>query len=189
MTSISREEAVSALQQIGEAREKVTLMQRYRNAAPFLILWGAIWVVADTLCDFFPEHVALIWNTAAPSGAAISFLIGQRFRGDCSTASWRTHNGRWGATILTFFGYFTAAQAVLPQLTPLQCSAWISLFFAFVYMWMGIWVGWRIFGVGLALAALILFGYFGLTSHYFLWLGLVSGGALIAGGLWLRQVV
>jgi hypothetical protein len=188
MTAISREEAASALQQIGEARERVALMQRYRRAAPFLILWGLIWVIADTLCDFFPDHVALIWNTSAPFGAAISFVIGQRFRADSSSAAWRIHNWRWGATILTLFGYFAATQAVLPQLTPLQVSAWISLFFACAYMWAGIWAGWRIFAVGLGVAGLVLFGYFGLSSHHFLWMGLVTGGALIAGGLWLRKV-
>ena len=35
-------------------------------------------------------------------------------------------------------------------------------------------------------AMLILAGYFGLKDYYFIWLGVVGGCALIAGGLWLR---
>jgi hypothetical protein len=188
MTVISPEEAAEALKEVGEARERVALMKRYRHAAPFLILWGAIWAVADALCDFFPQHVALIWNTLAPLGVVLSAILGQRAQATRGSDAVPHYGLRWALTILSVFGYFTAAQAILAPSDPLQVTAWISTFFALAYMLTGIWIGWRIFAVGSAVALLILFGYFGLPAHQFLWIGLVSGGALIAGGLWLRKV-
>src|SRR5580658_1361527 len=50
------------------------------------------------------------------------------------------------------------------------------------------WLGWRLFMIGLAATLLILLGYYGIHSHYFLYMGCVSGGALMAGGLWLRRL-
>jgi hypothetical protein len=188
MTVISREEAADALKQVAEARERVALMQRYRHAAPFLILWGVIWMVADSLCDFLPQHSGVVWNTMAPLGVVLSWILGHYAQARRGGEAVPDRGLRWGLTILSVFVYFAAAQAILPQTSPLQCTAWVSIFFAVAYMLVGIWSGWRIFAIGSALVALILFGYFGLGAHQFLWIGLVSGGALVAGGLWLRKV-
>jgi hypothetical protein len=49
-------------------------------------------------------------------------------------------------------------------------------------------VGLRLFTIGAVTAAAIVFGYLVLQEHYFLWMGLVAGGGLIAGGLWLRKL-
>jgi hypothetical protein len=50
----------------------------------------------------------------------------------------------------------------------------------------GIWIGWRLFAIGLFTAAMILIGYFYIGGWYDLWMGVFAGGSLIAGGLWLR---
>jgi hypothetical protein len=55
-------------------------------------------------------------------------------------------------------------------------------------MGIGAWIGWRLFAIGLAATLLILFGYYGVHDHYFLYMGCVSGGALMAGGVWLRHL-
>ena len=83
--------------------------------------------------------------------------------------------------------FFIATELVLPNLSPRQNSAYLSLFWAFAYMFAGVWRAWRLFTIGLVTALLILFGYFELQEHYFLWMGVVGGGALLAGGLWLRR--
>jgi hypothetical protein len=55
-------------------------------------------------------------------------------------------------------------------------------------MAIGAWIGWRLFIIGLAATLLILLGYYGVHSHFFLYIGCVSGGALMAGGMWLRKL-
>jgi hypothetical protein len=70
--------------------------------------------------------------------------------------------------------------------TSRQTNAMISIFFPFLYMCGGIWIGWRLFAIGLFTAAMILIGYFYIGGWYDLWMGVFAGGSLIAGGLWLR---
>jgi hypothetical protein len=88
---------------------------------------------------------------------------------------------------VTLFGFFTATFAVLPAHSGLQATAFISLFFMFAYMIFGALAGLRVFAVGLVATAAILYGYFSLAQHQFLWLGVCAGGALIVGGLWIRK--
>ncbi len=85
------------------------------------------------------------------------------------------------------FGFFFSMAAVTAPLSARQVDAFISLFFAFAYAIGGVWGGWRLMAIGLVAAAGILFGYFALHQHFYLWMGVVGGGALLAGGLWLRK--
>ena len=51
-------------------------------------------------------------------------------------------------------------------------------------------MGWRLFAIGAIAAAAIVFGYLAVGPHYFLWMAVCGGGALIAGlvfetlGIW-----
>ena len=80
------------------------------------------------------------------------------------------------------------AMAVLSPADDRQQDTFLSMFWTFLYMAVGAWTGWRLFAIGLAATLLILLGYYGVHSHYFLYMGWVSGGALVAGGLWLRRL-
>jgi hypothetical protein len=62
------------------------------------------------------------------------------------------------------------------------------MFWTFLYLAVGAWVGWRLFTIGLVATVLIVVGFYAIHAHYFLYMGCVSGGALIAGGLWLRRL-
>ena len=63
-----------------------------------------------------------------------------------------------------------------------------GLVFGFIYWSSGIWTGWRMAALGVALVALTLVGFYAVRGWYSLYMGVVSGGALILGGLWLRRV-
>ena len=51
---ISRDEATQALSDISDARARVEKLHDYSDAAPFLILWGLIWLVANSTTQFTP---------------------------------------------------------------------------------------------------------------------------------------
>ncbi len=184
--NLSRDEAAQALREIDVARSRTLTMRNYRHFAPFLMLWGVIWLLANATSDIYPAYGGHAWLAGIALGGAGSFWLGMR-AGKREGEAGNRDGWRWGLSFAVLLGYFTAVLAVLPGRSGAQSNAFISLFWAFAYMAIGAWVGWRIFAIGLAVAALTLIGYFTLTAHFALWMGVVAGGALIAGGLWLRK--
>ena len=182
--SVDREDAARALGEIDDARTRTLTLSRYRSSGPYFVVWGVVCLVANVITDLAPRYADRTWIGMSLLGIGACLVISRR---QCAGrknvgAGWR----RW-LTILVIAGFFAATWRVLPPLGYRQVNAFISLVWAFVYMAVGVWVGWRIFGVGLITAALILFAYYAATEHYFLWMGLVWGGAMILSGLWLRR--
>jgi hypothetical protein len=158
-----------------------------------LILWGVIWLLANSVSDFVPSHSGNVWLSLALLGATASFWLGSRQRAvfDEHSSSSRPRPGqgwRWVLCFLVMVGFQVAAIAVLWPADERQQDTFFSMFYTFLYMAIGAWAGWRLFAIGLVATLLILLGYYGVHSHYFLYMGCVSGGALIAGGLWLRRL-
>src|SRR5690348_8549628 len=72
---ISRQEANEALQAIQSADRRVWQMQGYRFAAPFLILWGLIWAVANATTDFNQATGNLVWAYGSLVGAVLTAVL------------------------------------------------------------------------------------------------------------------
>jgi hypothetical protein len=189
---IDKSEAALALAAIDAAGARSIQLQRYRRFAPFLILWGAIWLLANSVSDLAPAESGTAWLALTLLGAAASGWLGRRQHAaatDGSTPRTRTYQGwRWMLCFLVIIAFQVAAIAVLPPADGRQQDTFFSMFWTFLYMAIGAWAGWRLFTIGLAATLLILLGYYGVHSHYFLYMGCVSGGALMAGGLWLRRL-
>jgi hypothetical protein len=190
--NINKSEAALALAAIDAADARSTQMQSYRRFAPFLILWGSVWLLANTVSDLAPAQSGPVWLALTLLGTAGSFWLGWRQHG-ASKASriprTRMDQGwRWMLCFLVAIAFQVTALAVLPAADGRQQDTFSSMFWTFLYMAIGAWTGWRLFAIGLAATLLILLGYYGVHSHYFLYMGCVSGGALIAGGLWLRRL-
>jgi hypothetical protein len=190
--NIGKSEAALALAAIDTAGARSTQLQRYRRFAPFLILWGAIWLLANTVSDLAPAESGTVWLALTLLGAAASFWLGRRqHAAGAEGGALRTrlgHSWRWMLCFFVIIAFQVTAIAVLPPMDGRQQSSFMSMFWTFLYMAIGAWAGWRLFIIGLAATLLILLGYYGVHTHYFLYMGCVSGGALIAGGLWLRRL-
>lgn len=191
---ISREEASHSLREIDETYQRSSTLQNYRHFAPHMFIWGVVWLIANSLCDFFPERAGQIWPILSVLGVIVSLLSRSRGRtlpagADRSVAAGmpRIAGWRWALSGVVLFGFFTAAFTVMPAHSGLQATAFISLFFMFAYMIFGALAGLRVFAVGLVATLAILYGYFSLAQHQFLWLGVCAGGALIVGALWIRK--
>jgi hypothetical protein len=192
--TISREEASHSLKEIEAAYQRSTQLQNYRHFAPHMLIWGVVWLIANSLCDFFPDRAGQIWPVLSVLGVIASLSASARGRALPAGADRPVATGypciagwRWALSSAVLFGFFTATFAVLPAHSGLQATAFISLFFMFAYMIFGALAGLRVFFVGLIATAAILYGYFSLAQHQFLWLGVCAGGALIVGGLWIRK--
>lgn len=88
--------------------------------------------------------------------------------------------------VVLFLG---AAGSVLVPLDGPQIGTLFPLLVGIVYLQLGIWSGgWRIAAVGLVVMAAALFAYHGPREHFDLLMACAGGGALIAGGLWMRRL-
>ncbi len=192
--NISREEASHSLKEISATHQRSTTLQNYRHFAPHMFIWGVIWLIANSLSDFFPDRSGQLWPVFTVLGVIVSLYSRSRGRALPAGAErpLTTHGApipawRWMLGAAVLFGFFNATFAILPAHSGLQATAFISLFFMCAYMVFGALAGLRIFFVGLVAAAAILYGYFSLAQHQFLWLGVCAGGALIVGALWIRK--
>ena len=192
--NVTRDEATQALKEIGRAGSRMTQLSNYADLAPMLLLWGLIWLTANMVTEFRPTLSGPAWLTGMVVGSPLTlfFTIRQARR---SGARIRPAGGdpkrlgnRFALLGATAFGFFISVLIIVGPLNPRQQDAFISLFFASAYAIGGVWGGWRLIAIGAATAAAVLFGYLMPAQHFFLWMGLVGGGALIAGGLWLRKV-
>jgi hypothetical protein len=190
--NISKDDAAVALAAIDAAGARSAQLQQYRRFAPYLILWGAVWLLANSVSDLAPAQSGIAWLSLTLIGTGASFWIGSRQHPAISDGSVpRTHldqGWRWMLCFVVIIAFQLTAISVLPAADGRQQETFFSVFWTFLYMAVGAWTGWRLFAIGLAATLLILVGYYAVHSHYFLYMGCVSGGALMAGGLWLRRL-
>ena len=192
--NLSREEASAALDDIASAGVRVREFKGYRDASPFFILWGVVWLVANAVNDLWPDYGGKAWSVGMIVGTAITALVVirqvMRRRKECAYTAIESKaiGQRFAMLGCAVMGFFPAMFVVLAPLSGKQQNAFISLFWAFAYMAAGAWVGKRIFVTGLITAVAILVGYHFLTQHYFLWMALVGGGSLLLAGFWMRKL-
>ena len=191
---ISRDEATQALSDISDARARVEKLHDYSDAAPFLILWGLIWLVANSTTQFTQALGDTAWLAGILLGTTLTIVLAtlqakRRSERDASRGAQSAQIAmRMGVSQGVVLLFFVALVTIVWPLDARQFNALISLFWACAYMGVGVWVGMRLLWIGAITAVAILFGFFNIKQYYSLWMGIAGGGSLIAGGLWLRRV-
>ena len=189
------QEATRALADIEAVKGRMSELKYYRNAAPYFILWGFVWLVGDGAIELTPVSTAnWIWIGLIILGVAGSIVIGARQGAQSKregAAAAKAGDRTWIRSMLIaaiVFAFIWATMAVFGGATARQFTAFISITVGFVYMATGVaaWA-WRVFALGVLVAGLSLVGYLWLAEHFFLWMSLVGGGALILGGLLIRR--
>jgi hypothetical protein len=194
LMNVSRQDASEALDAIAIADRRARQVRGYREASPFLIVWGLGWMVANAVSDLMPSRAGQAWLAVIIAGCCITLLLvimqsrREAAKNSLTRAERMLYRRRAILIGITIMGFFPAMLTVLSPLSPRQQDAFISLFWAFAYMAGGAWLGSRLFVTGLVTAAAILGGYLFLSEHFFLWMALVGGGSLVLGGLWLRKI-
>lgn len=189
--NVTRDDAVEALETISKAGGKVQRLQGYHQGAPHFLVWGTVWLVANTVTQFWPSQGNVAWIGMLIFGFIASTVIGC-FQSAAYRKSPRPGgmnpkvNSRIGITSLVYFGFIFCLAAITHPETSRQYNAMISVFFAFLYMAGGIWAGWRLFAIGLVTAVAIMVGFYWVKDYFDLWMAIFGGGLLIAGGIWLR---
>lgn len=187
--SISRDEAAETLKSIELAQTRSFQAYGYKSAAPFLFIWGVIWMVGYTVSDLWPVLGGRVWPALLLIAFIASAIFGQR-AGTDKSAEGRAKNRRIGlrmtGTWVAIFVFIGAVMAVMRP-SPLQATAFVPLLVAAAYTVLGLWMGVRFVIAGIAIGALTLGGFFYLPAHFLLWMAAVGGSTLILTGLWLRR--
>jgi hypothetical protein len=191
--NVSRDEAAQALEEIGRAGSRMRRLGLYADIAPMFVLWGLIWLGANLVSEFAPAHASRAWLIGMVVGVPLTIFLTVR-QGRRTGARIRQAGGdgralgnRMALLGVTGFWFFVSVMFIVSPLSARQQDAFISLFFAAAYSFGGLWGGWRLYAIGAVTAAAVMFGFLALQQHFFLWMAVVGGGSLLAGGLWLRK--
>ncbi len=180
--TVSRGEAEQALREISKTERQSATTYGYRTASPHLIVWGVIWIVGYGLAYLKPAW-SIVWPVLTILGLAISVGLGWKERYRAQPFDWR-----YRATLLIVVLFTISILAILSPETPAQFSAFVPMLVAMFYCLVGIWTrGVRVLVTGIVLAVLTVSGYFWAREVFTLWMAAVGGGALILGGIWLRN--
>ncbi len=172
------------LADIARTQERSRRLHGYAQAAPHLMIWGAVWLVCNFAAYLRPGLAGLIWSAGLVMGIIGSFLAGIRQRGAKAQGgiAWR-----WAASILAAIAGMTALLWILqPHLSEQVNAAW-SLMVAVAYTLLGIWRGTRFLVLGLLLGAVVVVAWSAFRDLFPLLMAIAGGGALLLGGWWLLQ--
>jgi hypothetical protein len=187
--NISRTEAEAALSDIEQAAMRTQVHRSYRIAAPILILWGVIWLVAYTLTGLAPAGWwTRVWVPLDLIGIAGTFLLVRRGRGAANAQRTRGVSRFSVFHALAILFMLVATFVMFGPTQPAVYLAYPGLLCGFSYMMFGIVRMPRLAWIGAAMGVLTLLGFFFARDMLSFWMAGIGGGGLILGGSWLRKL-
>ena len=185
--TVSKDDALAALHDIETTERRSRRLFRYGLASPYVLLWGALWLVAGATGALSPAHTGIGWAAVDLVGLLGSgYLVATHAR-RCGDRGERVRLLRYVATIAVLAAFIGVTQMVFAPVSSDEVLMLIVLVVAAVYAIAGCWVGVRYAVVGTALAALAV-GVFHLAPALVPSIvPIAGGGALVLGGLWMRR--
>ena len=185
--NISPNEAEDALAAIQNMTQKTRRLVANSGAYIFLIITGLIWLVGFLATQFLSgEIVAYIWIGVSILGCALAIPLGirqgRRVRGPSTAVYVRRIGIFW--LLLVFFG--AAVIAVAWPTDGKQLTMLVILFIMLGQMAMGLLFSFSSVWWALPITILALVGYFLLPEFFYLWMGILVGGGMIALGVYIR---
>jgi hypothetical protein len=180
------QESLAAIENIMKQTRKAIASS---HANSLLILWGVIWVVNNTVLQFYPDYAHYVsWVFVAVGGVG-TFLIHYISHTEPwvrTFLSQKTSRRLWWFWILLFVYAFIWLKILAP-FNGLQINAVFSTAAMFGYIVMGLWFGsYFMVWLGLAVTATTLIGFYFIPHYYCLWMAVTGGGAILCTGLYIR---
>ena len=185
--SVSKDDASSALHDIEATERRSRLLFGYGLASPYLLMWGALWLIAGTIGAVSPAHTAIGWGVVDIVGLLGTAYLIVRHARRCGERSDRIHLLRYVGSAAALAAFVGLTLMVFAPVKGVDVLMLFTLVAAAGYVVAGCWSGLRYAVVGVALGGLAV-GVFLLAPAYLhLIVPFAGGGALILGGLWLRR--
>lgn len=189
--TLDKSGAAEALAEIGQSQRRSAQLYSYSVSAPYLFLTGAMWLIADLAFEYtdIGKYVAWPFVTFAAIPIFVAIAIYQSRRRTPKTgARLDTHFWKGMALWLLAFLFVTGTFVIFAPIDGIKVHSFIGLAMGVVYAAMGLWMGRRMLIMGFAIIALTALGHFFIHEHYVTYMGVVGGGGMMLGALWLRRV-
>lgn len=181
--SLSPAEAQLALKDIEKTENRAAASQHHRVSAPYLIMWGIVWVIGYAATASGPQ-LSWMWAPLVIGAVIGSIILGARQPAVRNSG----YGWRYAASFAAIALFIGSIIAIARPLDYNQVSALFPLVIGVYYAFIGLWTkGWRMLPLGFALIGLTTFGYFMFPDVFLYWMAAVGGGGLIVGGLWLLK--
>ena len=185
--SVSKDDAQSALHDVEATERRSRTLFGYGLASPYLLLWGALWIVAGAADALSTANPGIVWGAVDIFGLLATAWLIVRHGRRCSEPGDRGRLLRYVGSAAALAAFIGLTLMIFAPISGGKVLMFFTLLGATVYAIVGCWVGLRYAAVGIALAGVAV-GVFLLAPAY---LGsivpFVGGAALILGGVWMRR--
>ena len=185
--TITRSDAATALQDADSASRHSLALFQYGLASPFLLLWGALWIVAGVVAALSPDNAGIGWlvvDVAGLAGTGILIAVQSHRYGEGTGRSQLFRCLATGAVVVAFV---VLTLSVFAPVSDVEVLTLITLVVAAAYVVAGCWTGGRYVAVGVVLAGVAISLYHLAPDLVPPVVPFVGGGTLILGGLWMRR--
>jgi hypothetical protein len=184
--NISRNEAEEALAAIQAMEQKTRHAISSSGSTITMIVTGIVWLIGFVCTQFLPDISPYVWIGLSIFGSVLGavwgFRLGSRVRSPAMNATAK----RVGLFWLFLVAYCVATIAVVQPTDGKQVTVLIVLFALIGHLSMGLLLSFAAVWWPLPITALVLISYFVLPDLFYLWMGVLGGGGMIALGLYIR---
>lgn len=193
---VSREEARTALEEIDRVGIQVRRSIASGSMASMLMLWGVIWIIGFSAQQYI-AHAYRLWLVLDVVGLAATFLLASRkspIKGPSLGRIWVSwlalfvYASFWcGLLVPQGMAHGTGWVAYGPVLERKMAVLWVTVCM-FAYVVMGLWLDRFLSWLGALITVGTLVAFYFSPNHFFLWIAIGGGGALVASGafIWKR---
>lgn len=182
--SIDRDSASASLAEIASVERRTREALIYAGSSWSLLVWGVLVAAGYVLTHFYLEWGNVIWSIVLGIGMVLTVIF-HVLKTRVSERVW-DRRVTYALFVMVAFGIYW--ESLIGQHRGRELSAFWPTLFMFGYVIAGFWLG-RFFTIcGVIVTALTLVGYFWIGPWFYLWMAVVAGGGLLAGGLWLRRM-
>ena len=186
--NISPNEAEEALAAIQSVTQKTRRSIASSGAYIFLVITGIVWLVGFLATQFLTGAiVAYIWMGISILGTALSIPLGTRMGRRVRNPSFNASTKRAVIFWLLLIFYCIAVIAIARPTDGKQVTMFIVLFIMIGQLSMSLLLSFSATWWALPITALTLVGYFLLPGIFYLWMGILVGGGMIALGLYIHS--
>ena len=186
--NVSSTEAEETLADIQRMTQKTRHAIASNGTYITLIVTGVVWLIGFTCTQFLSgEIIGYIWTGLSILGGILGTVMGFRMAPRVRNPSASTTAKRAGIFWFLLILYGIATILIVRPTDGKQATLLIILFIMIGQLSMSLLVSFSSVWWALPITALALIGYYLLPGIFYLWMGVLGGGGMIAFGLYIRS--